>query len=204
MHRSDIRPLLATATLVLAALAAAACGDDDDVAAAPPVASTVAATFASTATPAATPTQGDGGTTEVVAVDYAFQGLPRQIAPGTKLALRNTSATEMHELVAVRLPEGESRSAAELFRLPDEQLQAVLAEMPDLVLAAAPGKAGSVALGNGVLTKPGRYLLFCAIPTGADPVEYARALEAAGDAPPSVTGGPPHFTRGMFGDLSVG
>lgn len=45
----------------------------------------------------------------VTALDYGFDGLPERIAAGTTLALENESMVEIHELVAIRLPDDEQR-----------------------------------------------------------------------------------------------
>ena len=111
---------------------------------------------------------------------------------------------ETHEFVAFRLPDGEERTADQLFELPPDELSAFFAGMPDVVLAARPGGDSFVAFGDGTLTRPGRYLIFCAVPTGANPDEYARALKESQDGPPNVAGGPRHYTHGMFGEVRVG
>ena len=46
------------------------------------------------------------------------------------------------------------------------------------------------------------YVILCAIPTGADVVEYLEAA-ATSEGPPQVDGGPPHFTNGMFAEITV-
>ena len=61
--------------------------------------------------------------------------------------------------------------------------------------------------GDGTLTEPGRYLVFCAIPTGADPDDAMVAMQEAVDSqsgPPQIDGGPPHLAQGMYGELVVG
>ncbi len=50
------------------------------------------------------------------ALDYAFQGVPAEAKAGTRFTLTNTSAVEVHELVAVLVPDGERRPLAELVR----------------------------------------------------------------------------------------
>lgn len=50
------------------------------------------------------------------ALDYAFQGVPAEAMAGTRFTLTNTSAVEVHELVAVLVPDGERRPPAELVR----------------------------------------------------------------------------------------
>lgn len=145
---------------------------------------------------------GPGETIAVTAVDYGFQNLPDAVAAGTALSLtNNTAAGELHELVAIRLPDGEDRSIEELLALPEEE-QAVLGE-PATVIVAMPDSDGFAVVGDGTLADAGRYLIICAIPKGADPAAYMAAAEAAGDGPPEVDGGPPHFTLGMVQELEV-
>lgn len=134
--------------------------------------------------------------------DYAFDDVPASVALGTTLSITNNSVGEVHELVAVLLPETETRTAAELVALPPAELGALVGTMPAHVLIAPPGEPGFPAVGDGVLDEPGRYLLLCTIPIGADPGEYLAAAQSS-DGPPQVAGGPPHFTAGMFGELVV-
>ena len=93
-------------------LLAAGCGDDDDDTA--------------------------SGTVEVTAVDYAYNGLPAKAESGIVLTLTNDSDKEFHELIAVRLPEDETRPVAELLKLPVDQVTALFAGEPDMVLLAPP------------------------------------------------------------------
>ena len=103
----------------------------------------------------------------------------------------------------MRLAEDEDRTAEELVALPEQELGALFAGPPALVLIAPPGEDGFVAVGNGALDEPGRYLFSCFIPTGADPAAYLDALDANPGQPPSVAGGPPHFTTGMYAEVKV-
>jgi hypothetical protein len=161
--------------LMCAPLAFAACGDDSDASAA-------------------------DGVLDVTLSDFSFGDLPAELAAGTRLQVENVSDTELHELVAVRLADGDDRPVAEIVA---SGLDEVLAGGPPAaVLLAAPGGEQIDAVGDGVLDEPGRYLLLCAIPTGADPQEYLEAA-ATGDGPPQVDGGPPHFVNGMVDDLVV-
>ncbi len=147
---------------------------------------------------------GDGDrakTVTVTATDFGFDGLPRSIATGTSLRLTNASQTEVHELVAVRLPDSERRSSAELSRLPPDQLLALFSGPPALVLVAPPGGGPQiVAEGDGTLKETGRYLMLCTVPTGAEPQAF---LEAGPGGPKDVSGGPPHFVHGMHAELIV-
>jgi plastocyanin len=179
------------AALAVAGLVAAACGDDDD-------------TTATTTTVA----EGAGGggaagtTVEVTAVDYAFEDLPDTVEAGTVLTLVNESTREVHELVALRLPDGEDRSVGQLLQLPEEELAFLGESEPAAVLVAPPGEGSIAVVGDGTLLEPGRYAIICAIPVGADPQEFLEAAQT-GDGPPQVAGGPPHFVEGMWAELIV-
>lgn len=140
---------------------------------------------------------------EITAVDYRFDDLPTEVEAGATLALRNQSAGEVHELVAMRLADDEDRTDDELVALPERELGALFAGPPAVVLVAPPGQDGFAAVGDGALGEPGRYLLICFIPIGGDPDAYLDALEANPGRPPSVPGGPPHFTVGMYGEVTV-
>lgn len=172
-------------------LLAAACGDDDDDRA------------ATTTTGAPAEDNAGGAAVAVTTFDYRYEGLPADLAVGDTLALHNQSTAEVHELVLMRLPEDETRSADELLALPQGELEGLFTAPPALVLVAPPGEDGFVALGEGTLTEPGRYIALCFIPTGADPQAYLGALDANPGQPPAVEGGPPHFTAGMFEEVTV-
>lgn len=161
----------------------AACGSDD------------AATTPTDAAPV-------GESVEVVAVDYAYVGLPDEVSAGTSFELRNDSGTEVHELVAVRLPDDETRSVADLVQLPPPELGELFGGV-STVLVAAPGETGIAVEGSGVLDEAGRYAVVCVIPTGADVQEYLAAAAEAEGGPPDVAGGPPHIAQGMFAELTV-
>lgn len=146
---------------------------------------------------------GDGGSDTIVvgAVDFAFEDLPETVPAGTTISLVNESPDELHELVAIRIPDGDDRSVEDLLAVPPEEGEEEAP--PDLVIVAMPGEEGMPVLGDGTLTEPGRYAIFCAIPTGADPAEYMAAAEEATEGPPEVEGGPPHFVHGMLAELTV-
>jgi len=140
----------------------------------------------------------------VTAEDFRYSGLPAEVDAGTKLSLTNASKVEIHELVALRLPDGENRSVDELVKLPEAQLNALFAGEPATVLLAPPDGADQIAaVGDGTLRVKGRYFILCAIPTGADPNAYLQAAASSSSGPPEVAGGPPHFTQGMYGQITV-
>lgn len=140
-------------------------------------------------------------TVEVTALDYEFADLPETIQAGTTLTLENESSNELHELVAIRLPDDETRSVDDLVADPE----ALASYFPSVTtVLIAPPEEGSIAVeGTGVLEEPGRYAIICAIPTGADPDEYMAAAAEAEGGPPEVEGGPPHFVVGMYAEVTV-
>ena len=147
-------------------------------------------------------TETEPQTVMVTAIDYAFVDLPSRVKAGTTLALHNDSDAEVHELVAIRLPDDEQRPVAELVQQPPEEL-AQLFPLVKAVLIAPPSEDGFAVEGTGTLTEPGRYAVICVIPTGADPAEYLTAAAEAEGGPPEVAGGPPHIVQGMFGEIVV-
>ncbi len=208
---------LALATVLSAGLLLSACGDDDDEAtssddtAAETTEEQAAedTTESTEASPLDDATDGgvQDGVLTVELVDYAFEGLPDSVPAGTKLQVENTSSGEFHELVAIKLPEGETRTAEELAQLPEEELFAVFGEGPPaaVLLAGPNGGEQTAAVGDGTLTEPGSYVIFCSIPVGADPAELEAQLADPEAEPPAEdpNAGPPHFTEGMYADLVV-
>jgi len=191
-RRRLIRSATATATAAVAVVVlGAGCSDES--------ASSETTAPRSTSTVAATPGHDH---VEVTAVDFDFEGLPKTIEAGTRLTLTNGAPRELHELVAFRLPDDEDRPVADLLKLPEAELSPLLGQ-PTTVLLAAPGADQIPAVGDGTLTEPGRYLVMCSIPTGVDPAEYLSAAAASAVQKPDVPGGPPHFTSGMFAELTV-
>lgn len=186
-------PFRVAAAFALAGIVIAACGDDDD---------DVAAT--TTTTTEAPDDAGDGAAepVEVTVVDYAYEGLPSSVEAGTTFTLVSGSDTEIHEFVAFRLPDEETRPVSELVMLPPDELLPALGGEPATVLLAPPGGDTIPAVGDGTLSEPGRYAIICIIPTGADPAEYLEKA-ATSDGPPDVAGGPPHIVNGMFAELTV-
>ncbi len=197
---------LAVATPVLACLLLAACGSDsEDAATTAPAVSTTAATEAAADTTAPIDTVALAATVEIQAADYSFSNVPTAVAPGTKLALKNSSTDELHEMVVFRIPDTETRSIAELIALPEAEQNAIFGNGPPaIVQLAMPGSDEFIpAVGDGTLTEPGRYAMVCFIPQGVDPQAYMDASASSGDGPPDVPGGPPHATLGMFAELTV-
>lgn len=169
------RQALIAAVAIAGAATLSACGDDAGAAA-------------------------EDGVLTVEMADFHYGDLPEEVPAGTRLTIENTSTAELHELVAIRLPDDDDRSVEEIL---DDDPSALFADGPPAtVLLAPPGGEQIAAVGDGTLVEPGRYLVLCAIPTGADPDEYLAAA-ATSDGPPQVDGGPPHFVHGMADELLV-
>ncbi|HET7720296.1 MAG TPA: hypothetical protein VFK43_10045 [Acidimicrobiales bacterium] len=147
---------------------------------------------------------GGDDTKTITAADYSFQNLPKQVDAGTTFKLENSSTKELHELVMVRIPDSETRPVSELVKLPQAEVERLLAGEPAMVLLRPPGSPEQInAVGDGKITEKGRYAVICAIPTGADPAAYLAAAQSSQGGPPNVPGGPPHFVQGMFGEIKV-
>lgn len=142
------------------------------------------------------------GVVEVVAVDFRFENLPGSVAAGTRLTLRNDAVGELHELVAFRLADEETRSVEQILALAPEDMQAALGEPATVILAPPASEQIAVPIGDGTLDEPGRYAILCLIPTGADADEYLAAAATSG-GPPDVAGGPPHIAHGMYAELTA-
>lgn len=145
------------------------------------------------------------GTIEVTAQDYSYSGVPELVATGADLTFTNGSEGEFHEMVVLRVVDGETRSVDELLALPEAESES-LAEFRG-VLVALPGEDAINPEGGDpsiTLTEPGRYIMICAIPQGADPEAVAAAMQAPeGEGPPDLEGGAPHFTLGMATEFTV-
>ena len=144
------------------------------------------------------------GTINVDGQDYAFRGVPELVATGAELTFTNSSAAEFHEMVVLRVVDGETLTVEELLALPEEEAESVTEFQG--VLVAMPGEDAINPEGGEpsvTLTEPGSYILICAIPQGADPEAVAAAMQAAGGEQPALEGGAPHFTIGMATGFSV-
>ncbi len=138
----------------------------------------------------------------VAGSDYGFD-VTGDVVSGATLAFTNTSDTEFHELVLFRLDDDEERSVDELLALPEEEAMAAMSFVG--VAGAAPGEEGRIVDGSLTLDQPGRYVLSCFIPQGADPAVAADAFfgDEAPDGPPELGDGTPHAMLGMLRELVV-
>lgn len=117
----------------------------------------------------------------ISASDYAFAGIPKTLDEGrTSFLLHNVSMSEAHVAVIARMKDGLSDSASQLAA--DGEAAFEKLDLPPVGGAfAAPTSDGGLI----VELKPGRYFVFCDIPTGGAPQ------------------GEPHVARGMFAGFTV-
>ena len=126
---------------------------------------------------------------EIVAVDYAYEGVPETMASGQVGLRMDNQGDEVHEAVIFRINDDVDMSMQELLELPEEEAQTNV-EFQGATFAP-PGQASSTV----VDLEPGRYALICFVPVGTTSMD---ALES--DAPPE---GQPHFTQGMVTEFRV-
>jgi hypothetical protein len=123
---------------------------------------------------------------DVDAVDFDYEGMPADL-PAGKYAIVMTNATEageLHEIGLVRPNDDTTETLDELLELPEEEADAKIEFLDG---AFAPPGETSVMF---VELDPGTYYYACFIPIGS-------GSEDEGEA------GPPHFTAGMKGELTV-
>jgi len=206
-----VRSLL-TAIVAAMLLATAGCSDTESAdeaqaetsttTTAPP-ATTQAPTPSSTSTTTldeTTTTTPKPPTIGVVAEDYFFEGIPETAPVGTRLSLFNSSAAEFHEMVVFKLDPGEQRTTEELSQFPLDVLTAFgVGTIQSVVFAMPESEQYSYADGPPILAEEGRYLIFCSINVGSDPIE-ARNATAQGPTD-DIDGVPRHYQVGMMTEV---
>lgn len=184
----------------LLALALTGCGDDTPE----EVAATATAPDEPMATSGPAAAEEDDPV-EITAVDYAFEDVPESVAPGTELTLSNASTSEVHEMVIFHVDDDQTMPLDEIVRMAAEESDGPPPEWLQFAGfdVAMPGESGFAPEGPVVLDEPGRYLLLCLIPTGADPAAYEEAMASGASEAPQADGGPPHVAQGMAAELVV-
>jgi hypothetical protein len=127
-----------------------------------------------------------GETIEVVAVDYAFSGIPSDVEAGTSFELTN-EGSEVHELVLVRRNDDVETSFEELLEMPEDEAMEFVTVVGGIV--AEPGATSEDTI---TVDEPGDYLAICFVAVGTTSLEDAETVEGA-----------PHFTEGMLQEFTV-
>lgn len=127
-------------------------------------------------------------TIEFTGTEYAFDGVPDEVAAGSvKIRFANEGA-ELHEAIHLVKREGVTESWDELLELPEEESRAKV----DFV---GGGFAFPGGFDAGVHEwEPGEHLLICFLPQGATPEAFASGEEPEGK---------PHFALGMRHEFTV-
>ena len=144
------------------------------------------------------------GTIAVTGQDYSFTGVPDVVASGAEFTFTNGSNGEVHEMVVMKVIDGETRTIEEILELPESESES-LAEFQG-VLVALPGEDGANPEGPGSsvpVTDTGRYVVLCFIPQGADPAVVEEAMQGGGEGPPDMGDGIPHALLGMWAEFQV-
>jgi hypothetical protein len=147
---------------------------------------------------------------QIEAFDYGFTGFEGEIVAGDALEFSNGSDTEFHNLVVIRLDDGDSSTVADIAEIAPEDIDAGQRDQTDghtvqIVavighLDAAPGE--DAFNGRLRLQVAGRYIALDMIPQGADPLTVRSAIDTF--APPYlVPGGPLGYHHGMIVEFFV-
>jgi uncharacterized cupredoxin-like copper-binding protein len=128
---------------------------------------------------------------DVAASDYAFAGIDAEVDAGATTFELTNEGDEFHELVILRKKRGVTESFDEILQLPEEEgrtrVDAVAATDP-----VEPGAGDTYVVAD--LTA-GEYVAVCFIPVGSTMEAHDAGQEADG---------PPHMTRGMKTEFTVG
>jgi hypothetical protein len=123
-------------------------------------------------------------TVDATAVDYAYEGVPDEVAEGkVGFRLANEGA-DVHEAVILRRVDGDTTAALDIAAMSDEE-QAGLVEFVGVAFVA-PGSEGAVLLD----LSPGEYIVICNLPVGMTEVD-------------AEVDGAPHHSMGMVAEFSV-
>jgi hypothetical protein len=204
------------AVLMGLAVVASACGGADSEAPSTTVteaATTATVEVATTAVVQSPPTtvvvQSGPTTYEVEAFDYGFSGLPAELRAGDAIELANTSSTEYHNLVVIRLESEDDRSIDDFSALPPDAFGAENPQPGFSIVGALHAAPRESAFDGRIrLQVPGRYLVIDMIPEGADAAVVEENVNpsssaAAHGVPYKIPGGPLGYEHGMIAIVTV-
>jgi hypothetical protein len=128
--------------------------------------------------------------------EYAFGGLPTELAAGPAVFTVQNIGEEVHEVLVMRKNDGVTETAEEIIALPEEEAMAKVT-----MAGVAFGFPGSTSFTTMDLA-PGDYIAVCFLPQGATPELMAQMPEGPdGTMPPEA--GPPHAMAGMVQEFVV-
>ena len=203
LHRRGMRRLVPVAIVALFIAGGVACSNDDATDSTTPTAADVATETDMTSDDSTTTAaSGEADVIDVTAADFAFAGIPDTVPAGSRFSLTTAAGAEPHEMVVMKVPDGETRSIEDLVALPMEELEAIFAGDPVMVLISMPGTTDTpgVVFPEGAqptVTEPGRYIVICSFPEGTTPEDIENAQG------PLEGPGTPHFVLGMTGEFTV-
>ncbi len=148
-----------------------------------------------------------GGTIEVTGTEYAFDGVPALVAPGAEFTFTN-GGEEVHELIIIKVVDGESRTLEEILALPEEESDALVEQFMGVVIDTPSGEPFNPEGDDTsiTVTDPGRYAVICFFPQGLDEATFEAAMAEAdpnAEGPPPFPEGPPHAVLGMAAEFTV-
>jgi hypothetical protein len=120
---------------------------------------------------------------EVTALDYRFENVPHPLWEGRFAMRLINEGKEVHEVVALRINDDVSDSAADLLKLPFEEIFQKMTFVSSV--AVEEGKTDDEVFD----LKAGRYLFACFVPVGTTATTEGT--------------GPPHAARGMYNEVNV-
>jgi hypothetical protein len=124
---------------------------------------------------------------DVTATEYAFAGLPDELAAGPVSFELGNDGSELHELQLFRRNDGVTEPVERLLALPEEEVMSKVTPVGSGAFAP-PGESGYMV----VDLDAGDYIALCFIPTGM----------TSEDQPPAPDA-PPHAAHGMVAELTV-
>jgi hypothetical protein len=148
-------------------------------------------------------------TYEVEAFDYGFSGLPAELSAGDAIELVNTSSTEYHNLVVIRLESEDDRPIDAFSVLPPEAFGGEDPKPGFNIIGALHAAPGESAFDGRIrLQVPGRYLVIDMIPEGADAAVVEETVDPSDPAsmhgvPYKIPGGPLGYEHGMIAIVTV-
>jgi hypothetical protein len=128
-------------------------------------------------------------TLDVTATDYAFAGFAETVPSGTTVINFANDGAEFHEMVLMKIADGEERPLEELLALPEEEANSLVTSKGFVI---APPGAGNFVTAD---LDPGRYVALCFVPVGATPEAMASG------APLDEADG--HMAHGMVAEFEV-